>query len=453
MTQTLINASEALNAIQDVQQIYTNYQLLSEAFAVPVTLSATDTAYITNRLAAMLAFAGNTNQFNVTALTPSYGFTQNIVPVASPGYLAYVLNFVGESVPNSINNAVLTTSSGTVITDSSGNPINLYNVTQTIAQAALDAANAWLHLAQALAASGLAYNQAAYNAVIQMYDSSLAVYQNINAGSFTFLESALIAWNNLVSTPSILTMASLTGNDPTSLQSQSVNAAKYALGTTLQNLNQVLITLREQVSGNIQLVTVKQNQNLMDIASQSLGNFELWNSLATTNNLLPPYTQSTPGANVASPGQQLFLPTSGSTITQGTTVSYTINYLGTDIYYGPLNQDMLPWTGDFQVISGYDNLAFSLGRRLQTSIGDLIYHPTFGSRLPPEVGSITVPNQLAYLQAYATSAVLSDPRVNSVISANATQYTNYAIGITVTVLPNGLNSKSVSVNEVLGPTL
>ncbi len=422
---SLKNALIALSAIQDTNQVYNNYLLLSEAFAVPVSLDAATATYIQNRLTAMLQFSENQTRFNVTLTTPSYAYVQDTLPIADPQYLEYILNFSGEPAPTS----------------------------GTLVQAAQDAANAWLTLAMALETSGFSYTGNAYNAVMQMYDASTVAYQMLANADLVNQNSLQTAWNNLVSIPSMLGMAALTGNDPTSLQSQNVNTAKYIIGTTLKSLDTTLVSLRQQVAGNIQLATVRENDNLMDMAARSLGNFEQWTQIAATNNLQPPYITSGATALTAVPGQQLFLPTTGVVQTQGTVPSYTLNYLGVDIYYGPLNQDIAVWAGDFQLISGYQNLSFSLGRRLQTTLGSIVYHNDFGSRIPPEVGTITDSNTLSYITAYARSALLSDPRVNKIVSASTTAYQNYAINVTATVLPNGAGSQTASVNEVLGPVV
>lgn len=424
--QSITNAIEALNAIAAVKQVYNNYLLLSEAFAVPVQIDATSADYIQKRLNAMQAFSSNQSRFNVIITTPASAFLSNSPSIPSPGFVEYLAQFDGEELPADYSNII---------------------------QSAKEAYQAWNALASALSTGGVAYSGSAYDAVVQMANASQVVYQMLLNGEPTILQSASAAWNGMVAVPSMIGMAALTSNDPTSLQQQNLVTAKYTLGTTLYGLNQVLLSLRDQVSGNIQLAVIHEDDNLMDVAARKLGNYEEWNSIASTNNLLPPYISSTPSASTAAPGQEIFLPTTGTVQTQGTAPSYTLNYLGVDLYYGPLNQDMLPWTGDFNTISGYDNLAFSLGRRMQTTYGDLIYHPDFGSRIPPEAGAISDQNTLAYITAYARSCVLSDPRVNRVLSADVQSYQNYAINVTVKVLPNGLGSKSAVVNEVIGPAI
>lgn len=424
--QSIKNAIEAMNAIATLNQVYNNYLLLSEAFAVPVKIDSTSANYIQNRLSAMQAFSSNLSRFNVAITTPAQASLANLPAIASPNYVEYLLEFTSEALP----------------TDYS-----------TLLTSAQEAYQAWNTLANALLTGGQSYSGAAYDTVTQMANASQVVYQMLNTADVVPLQASLNAWNSMVAIPSIIGMASLTSNDPTVLQQQNIATAKYVLGTTLYGLNQVLLPLRDQVSGNIQLATLHEDENLMDMASRKLGDFEQWTNIVSTNNLQPPYVSSTQSTTTAEPGQQLFLPTTGTVTTTGTVPSYTLNYLGVDLYLGPLNQDMLPWTGDFSTISGYDNLAFSLGRRMQTTYGDLIYHTDFGSRIPPEAGAISDQNTLAYIKAYARSCVLSDPRVNKVIKADVQSYQNYAINVTVEVLPNGLGSKSVTANEVIGPAI
>lgn len=447
---SLKNALSLFTANQDMIQIYNAYLLLSEAFAVPVTIDATDAAYIQNRLNGMLAFAGNQMRFQPTLTPPSTAANANTLPIPAPGYVEYIMTFDGEVAPSGFNVGLLTTENGYVLTTESGFQFITALVLQTLIDAATAAANAWGVLANALLTSGQQYNAAAYQAVLDMQQASLVVVQNFVSANISVAQSTQQTWNSLVAVPTYLTLSSLLGNDPTSSQNQNLNTARYVLGTTLQSLNEALVVLRQQISGNIQLTTVRQNENLMDISARALGNFEQWVDIATINNLQPPYIANTYAPNVAIPGQQIFLPTTGTVQAQGSTPVYALNYLGVDIYYGPMNEDMLPWIGDLNTISGYNNLSFSLGRRLQTTYGDLIYHTDFGSRIPPEIGKIATGNELSLITAFTTSCLLSDPRVNKVTNVASQAYQNYAISVSATVIPNGLNGQSgININEVI----
>ncbi len=222
--------------------------------------------------------------------------------------------------------------------------------------------------------------------------------------------------------------------------------------------------LRQYLPAQLRVATLLNSDTLVSFAARELGNFELWPTVAILNNLVPPYIgaiNSPPVAGIALPGQKLFVPintssASATTPSQAITTqvpTYENNYLGVDIYLGPLGQnDMTQWTGDFNLISGYQNLQNAILRRLQTTIGNLMFHPNYGSRIPPEIGNIMTSATAGYIKAYAESAILTDPRVYEVTNVTATADTTvYAVGITATVTPNGGNVSSTQINEVLQP--
>ena len=111
----------------------------------------------------------------------------------------------------------------------------------------------------------------------------------------------------------------------------------------------------------------------------------------------------------------------------------------------------MPWNGDFFTISGYDNLILALTRGIITTIGTLIYHPNYGSRVPPEVGNVETAATALNIGAYANSAVLYDPRVNKIITWDVAMLPNNQIQYTSTIQPNGENTPSISLNLVLQP--
>ncbi|MDE3023552.1 MAG: hypothetical protein KGI54_17165, partial [Pseudomonadota bacterium] len=421
---SLKNAVNLMDANFDINQIYTAYTILSEALAAPVSLDPTTLAYLTDRLNGLLSFSSNLTRFQLTLPDVNTTLSSGQVSIPDPKYLEYVLDFAGEAIP-------------TGLTDS--NFISM----------ATAAAGAWNTLAGLLIQSGFGQIGAQYQMCINMYNASMAVVQNLSNASFTANYALLDLWNMVVAVPAYLTLSALIGNDPTSVINQNFNTAKYAIYQNLNGMNQLLVALREQISGNIQTVQILEGDTLMSIAARALGNFELWQQIAMVNSLLPPYISSDITIpNTAAPGQYIFLPT-GATIQAGTAVpSYTTNYLGVDIYYGPIGQNMLTWTGDFNTISGYNNLAMALGRRLQTPLGALIYHENFGSRLPFMVGSIMTANDLQVAQEYTKSSLLSDPRSATVLTSSA-QYNNYAIAVQANVTPNGFSGNSVNVNEVI----
>lgn len=424
---TLQNGGAAISAYLFFSGTQANFAALSEAAALPLTLDPATNAFMQRRVTAMQSAVTAAQAMQVLPGAVALLSTgQPVIP--DPGYLEFLLNFSYETAPDGLT-------------------------VDTVAAQAQAEATAWTTIATAMQTQGVKFSGAALNAVQQMGMASQVVAGVVANAAIVSSADPTQVWNTLVSAPSICRAAVMTYSDPTSLAAQNTAVARYVILDTLEQVNALLTVLRNQQTGQVRLAKVRMNDNLMDIANRELGNFEAWRDIAAINGLQPPYISNTPGPNVAVPGSQLFLPPPvGQTVnTQQQQPSYLNNYLGVDLYLGPINQEMLPWTGDFQVLSGYQNLAFSLGRRLQTTLGTLIYHPDFGSRIPPEIGSITDQTIAGVLEAFTTSALLSDPRVNKVVSVNVVVRQDNAFQISATVLPNGLGESNVTVNEVFGP--
>lgn len=264
-------------------------------------------------------------------------------------------------------------------------------------------------------------------------------------------------WNQMVALPALLSLGTLLFTAPYAYINQMAGAIRFALANFSDALATNLLALRKPVFTVINVASVQTGDSLMDIAARNLGNFEDWPVLASLNGLVPPFTgpQQLGVTTIAGYGTTLLLPQNGSAnYPAGYPLpSYTVNVLGIDIYYGPLNKDMLPWNGDFLTISGYDNLSLSLGRRLQTTIGDLIYHVNFGSRIPPEVGAVQTQYEAQRIAIFGQSALLADPRVAKVlnIDVRTPNGSNSAVEFTGTVQPIGFGAQSTTVIETLAP--
>jgi len=259
---------------------------------------------------------------------------------------------------------------------------------------------------------------------------------------FSSLTSLQQQWNWMAVYPSIAMTGSLLSSNPTNGALQALNTLRYVINNTLTQLDTLIAAFKEQHLTVVHVVTAMSNDSLPNIANRVLGNFEQWTQIAQLNNIGPPYNVSA--------GQQLFMPPATGANTE-TPPNYLLNYLGVDLYYGPLGSDMLPWTGDFFTISGYNNLMFALERGILTTIGTLVYHPNYGSRVPPEVGNVETPQTAAHIGAYANSAILYDPRVNSIVAWTVSMQPNNLINYAATIQPNGFNTTSVSLNLVLQP--
>ena len=210
-----------------------------------------------------------------------------------------------------------------------------------------------------------------------------------------------------------------------------------------------LLSLRRPQQTTLQLATLMSGDTLLDFAARNTGNFEDWQTVAQINNLTPPYPGPT---NLADAGHQLIVPQTGAAVIPGAPLpTYSANVLGIDVDFGPINGTMPTWTGDYNLIAGFPNFARAIGRRLQTPLGSLIYHSTFGCRIPAEIGAIQGITEAARLAAFGTSALLADPRTGEVRSASASVSGQSVGTFTGVVLPIGPNATPILVNETINP--
>lgn len=272
---------------------------------------------------------------------------------------------------------------------------------------------------------------------------------DVTSGPFAQTSDILYSWNQVVVLPAMTILAKQLSGAPFLLQSQQSSVIRYTMLSLAQQVAQFLLILRQPETSQIALATLYVGETLMDVAARTLNNFERWTEIAAINGLSPPYVGPVSLPGIAGWGSQLILPTTGTQLSAaGDTPSYEANFLGTDVYLGPINGVMPPWTGDYQTITGYSNLRWALGRRLQTTLSTLIYHNNYGCRIPPEVGQVQGSTTAGNIVAYGKSALLSDGRVQSVVSATASGYPQ-GVDFKATVQPAGFGSQEAVVNEVI----
>jgi hypothetical protein len=436
--ETILNGVDAINAYDIASSWAFEAKLLTEISALPLILDSYSEAIFDARLAAYVSASAALSAI----VPPTSAFDQppktliNGIPtIPDPGLLEFYNEFSYESAP-----------SGATVD-------NLAATAQSISQAFTDVANA------------IAFYQGANN-LTQWYDAATreslaaagAAYIDLSFTSGPFSGGAASGvtlpylWNQMATLPAMAMSASVIFTAPYQLSNQQSAVIRYALLSTAAQIESFLLSLRSQPSTEINLTTLYANETLMDVAARALGDFELWPEIATLNNLVPPYTGPVAAPGLAAWGSQIVLP--GPTISQtalGQPPSYLANFLGTDLYVGPINGPMPPWNGDFQTITGYNNLAWALGRRLQTTLGKLIYHSNYGSRIPPEVGNIQTQQTAARIAAFGKSAILSDPRVGQVLSATAALRQNGQIAFNGKIQPAGFGTTPISVNETISP--
>lgn len=436
--QTLINSLNILDAYTIQTLMAQEYSLLSRILSANLNLSVSDQALITNRINSFNYLVNSIYpipqwlQFNLDNLA------QGIPAIQGYDLLAYYIAFNNEVAPTGIN---LT---------------NFYSLAQA-------EANAWLNVLNYLTINGTTFQVSAYNSVDRMYQSAYDLYANVLVttnpdGSvaepnlvFATGVNPSYAWNTIVALPTLLRVASVLANDPSSPTSQSTNAIKYLIYIMLGEINALLVTFSEANNVTLPvLADLRVGESLMDFAARTTGSTENWTTIAALNNLQPPYISNIAGVNVATPGQNLYIP--GSTGTGITLNDYLTAYLGTDISFGPLFSTLTTWTGDFATDSGYNNYLQALARRVMTNQNNLIYHTDYGSLLRQEVGNVRSANSASLLSSYLNKALISDVRTETVSKILAVPYNSDQILLSTTVKPKGsLSAKNFSL--VVVPTL
>lgn len=427
----LNNSCNAINA-NLISNAWTSELVNLQAIeALPLSVPSSVTAALTNRTTAISNAIIGLNSIipSATVTTVPILLNQNISTIATCDLLSFFNNFDYETPPTGTTNSNLIAAAQTLASD--------FNTL-------------------ALAISGYQGTQTTlYDTAYRLYvtaQMTADILSSFTSGALSTSLSSTSNWNQLVTVPALVSDAYMIATPPYTVAAQQEEIIRYLLLTLSLQLAWYLLILRQPGSGNINLATVMQGQSLMDVAAQNLGNFEEWTNIASINNLYPPYVGTTASPGIVAWGNQVVLPSGDATQAPiGTIPNYATNFLGVDLYLGQINGDMPPWSGDFQTISGYNNLNISLGRRLQTTIGSLIYHSTYGSRIPPQVGVPQTSATAGLITTFGNSAILSDPRVASIIKSATQILPNFALLYQASVAPAGLGSTPISVNEVLNP--
>lgn len=429
---TCLNGLNAINAYRVSQAWAAEVINISAVQALPITISPSIVTELNNRASAitMAQVALNAIIPNINPAEFQTLLSQNLPAIPSCDTLTFFQNFQYETPPPATTNA------------------NIPLVAQSLA-------SDFNTLAQTIAGFQGFYTTPAYDTALRLYQSSQVIANiltGLTAGPFSNVLSSTYNWNQTATLPAILLEAYSIISAPFSLPIQQQEVIRYVIIYIMLQLATLLLILRQPVATTLNLAELQQGDTLLDLAARALGDFEQWPDIAQINNLLPPYVGPTAQPNIAEWGSNLVMPGPGSgTSATGAQPNYALNFLGIDLYVGPINGSMPPWTGDFQTISGYNNLRWALGRRMQTTLGTLIYHNDYGSRIPPEVGSVQTNATAKLITAFGKSCLLSDPRVSQVIAASTTVLPNFALAFQASVQPKGFGTPSVTLNEVLSP--
>lgn len=430
--QTLMNALHIIDAYQIQSLMQQEYSLLEYMFPIITNLSVADQTLINNRIASFFALTQTMYTLPTSIPLVLNNLNSGVPALPTDDLVSYMVQFNYETAPIGLTLENFVNDTTTDMVD--------------------NMANAWLNAVNYLGMLGSSEQLIAYDATNRMYYSSLDAANFVSnvvfAPTLTSSANLMQLWNSLVALPSLLRDASFLYNDPSSQLSQSINCIKYTILNLIIETNYVLASFT--VPNNVQqpqLATLRVNESLMDFANRTTGDFSNWVAVASANNLSPPYVGTMQAPGIAVPGQSLFLPpfNSGSPVSD-----YTNDFLGIDINIGPPYSELNTWTGDFSLIRGIPNYAGALARRVLTPLGSLIYHSTYGSLIPGEIGKISTAAEAMLLSSYLRNALLADTRTATVNSITAYPVKFGEIVMTSSVSPYG-SAEQVPLNLVIIP--
>jgi hypothetical protein len=188
--------------------------------------------------------------------------------------------------------------------------------------------------------------------------------------------------------------------------------------------------------------TVGEGETIRDLAKRLLGDFRRWHELVLLNDLRAPYTSDgalTPG--VLAPGDSILYASSNANIdplhvntinlspdeteqqdqnvegilsqTYGRDLRLRSVVSGNNIDVTDLSVNQ---RGDLSTIVGIPNVDQALRIKFATEQGELVAHPTFGSRFP--IGSKADVASFNEFRLNTLSTLQSDPRIREIVKLN-----------------------------------
>lgn len=166
------------------------------------------------------------------------------------------------------------------------------------------------------------------------------------------------------------------------------------------------------------LVETYRGDTLQSIAARELGDASFWWRLIAYNDLIPPFitddsTQATTGVLLTGSFIKVPAPVQNGAVTTDPDLVFEADVQLQD-------GDLVIENGDFAVVSGRDNLAQALKNVVETSRGELGFHPQYGSQVRRLIGAVNGPTSALLAAEYAKAAVRSDSRIQNVTTATAT---------------------------------
>lgn len=166
-------------------------------------------------------------------------------------------------------------------------------------------------------------------------------------------------------------------------------------------------------------VIINYGDDIQTIAFRELGDINRWPELTWINNLRSPYIVSSQKEKISgtlAPGDIIMIPSPTGTVSSN---SVNDEIFATDLDCSGANRQLIVSNGDIQLISGRSNLVQQLENKLDVPRGRLRRHPRFGSLVSSVLGKTSGPLALQLSSDYAKTAILSDFRIERIISTDA----------------------------------
>lgn len=179
-------------------------------------------------------------------------------------------------------------------------------------------------------------------------------------------------------------------------------------------------------------VSINQGDTLQAIAARELGDASMWADLIAINGLVYPYITGDPtqaGPKVKLYGDTIIVPAARA---PAANVSDANSLFGTDLRL--TNGLLTAENGDLALVSGRFNLRQALQNRIQTALGELLFHLGYGCGVHRLKGTANGPTAGLLGARYVRDAMLADPRVAQVPSTVAT-VTGDVIAVSADVQP------------------
>ncbi len=415
----ILGVQSALNAIN------LDLPMLKQVASLPLTFSSSQNTTINGRISSLTALAAQFQSIlagNLLSGNPIDSLNRGLSPITSPNLLSIFSTWNQEPVPAGFTQATLPVAASGYSTD-------------------------WFSITTGVAAYYGSNPQAPLDGAIRASQGALMLSSILEslfqASSSPSSISDSVAWNTAMALPASLASCNLLRPDVSLEAPQMTMATKAFLLLMSEQLASFILGVKGFASTAATTaansVISQQGQGLMDIAAQSLGGFESWQGLV--GSLPAPW-----GAGAIPLGTSVSLTSGSQTLTEAAV-------LGTDISLGPLGTAIPGWTGDLPLTLGLLNFRGALARRLSTTLGNLLYHSSYGSRIPPEIGQILTTGAQSLITAYGKSALASDPRTQAIISASTSMLSGQpnAAFFQALVQPIGPGLAPVAVNEVIAP--